>query len=237
MRPLRLEILAQPDDVTCGPTCLQAVYAYHGLPEPLGRVIEEVEPLAAGGTLAVSLANHALLRGWRALIYTYNLHVFDPTWFERPGIDLRGKLEAQARRKRDRRLREASTAYLRFLSQGGTLRMEELRPRLIRRWLERDRPILTGLSATYLYGCAREVGERVMHFDDVGGAPQGHFVVLCGFDRDRGEVLVADPLHDNPGFRVPSYWVGIERLVGAILLGVLTYDANLLVLEPPEPPA
>jgi hypothetical protein len=201
---------------------------------PLARVIAEVEPLAAGGTLAVSLANHALARGWGALIYTCNLAVFDPTWFDRPGIDLRERLEAQARVKDDVKLREASEAYLRFLEQGGALRMEELTPRLIRRWLERERPILTGLSATWLYGCAREVGERVMHFDDLAGAPQGHFVVLCGFDRDRGQVLVADPLHDNPGFQVPSYQVGVERLINAILLGVLTYDANLLILEPPE---
>jgi hypothetical protein len=236
-RPLRLEILPQPDDSTCGPTCLQAVYAYHGRPEALARVIAEVEPLAAGGTLAVSLANHALARGWRALIYTYNLTVFDPTWFERPGVDLRERLETQARIKPDVKLREATGAYLRFLEQGGTLRMEELTPALIRRWLERERPILTGLSATYLYACAREVGEKKLHFDDLAGVPQGHFVVLCGYDRDRREVLVADPLHDNPGFRVPSYWVGVERLIGAILLGVLTYDANLLVLEPPEEPS
>lgn len=233
-RSLRLEILPQPDDITCGPTCLHAVYGYHGHTMSLARVIEEVEPLRAGGTLAVSLANHALARGWRALIYTYNLSVFDPTWFDRPGVDLRERLHAQARTKDDPRLREATGAYLEFLERGGSLHMEELNPAFIRHWLERERPILTGLSATYLYGCAREVGDRVLYFDDLAGVPQGHFVVLSGFDRDRGEVLVADPLHDNPGFRVPSYWVGVQRLIGAILLGVLTYDANLLILEPPE---
>jgi len=28
--------------------------------------------------------------------------------------------------------------------------------------------------------------------------------------------------------------VPVQRLINAILLGVLTYDGNLLVLEPPE---
>ena len=45
-------------------------------------------------------------------------------------------------------------------------------------------------------------------------------------------VLVADPLQDNPRYGVHYYWVHIQRVLGAILLGVLTYDANLLVLEP-----
>ena len=30
------------------------------------------------------------------------------------------------------------------------------------------------------------------------------------------------------------YWLPVERVINAILLGVLTYDANLLVLDPPE---
>ena len=38
MRPIR--ILAQPDDSTCGPTALHAVYASLGLKLPLEQVIE-----------------------------------------------------------------------------------------------------------------------------------------------------------------------------------------------------
>ena len=236
---LTLDILPQPDDSTCGPTCLQAVYRYHGDPLPLPRVIAEVTPLASGGTLAVFLANHALARGYGAIIYTYNLTVFDPTWFQRPGLDLRERLRAQAGVKRSRKLLDATDAYLEFLDRGGELRHEELTPRLIESWLERERPILTGLSATYLYDCARESGDHVLRPDDAAGSPQGHFVVLCGNDAARGRVLVADPLQDNPRFGSHYYWVDTDRVLGAILLGVLTYDANLLILEPPggAPPA
>ena len=63
---LHLEISGQPDDTTCGPTCLHAVYRYYGDAIPLRQVIAEVKSLSGGGTLAVLLGNHALSRGYRA---------------------------------------------------------------------------------------------------------------------------------------------------------------------------
>lgn len=231
---LQFDISYQPDDASCGPTCLHAVYGWYGDEVlDLAEVIAEVEPLETGGTLAVLLALHALRRGYRATIYTYNLQLFDPTWF-RNGVDLAAKLHEQAAQKRDPQLRFATRAYLEYLELGGELKFEELRPSLIRRYLKRRVPILTGLSATYLYESARELGRHQLEYDDIGGYPTGHFVVLCGYDKKSREVLVADPLSDNPRYRSRRYPVGMQRLMGAILLGVLTYDANLLILEPPE---
>ncbi len=229
---VNLEILAQPDDSTCGPTCLQAVYEFYGDGIGLAQVISEVVPLETGGTLAAHLACHALRRGYDATVYTYNLELFDPTWFSSPGIDLSERLRAQAKVKNDSKLRAATDAYLDFLSLGGVLRFEELSPHLLRRHLKRDQPLLTGLSATYLYGSAREVGGNVLEYDDIRGTPTGHFVVLCGYDGARGEVLVADPLRDNPRFGSQYYVVSVYRVLAAILLGTTTYDANLLVVTP-----
>ena len=59
---LEVEILTQPDDFTCGPTCLHALYQYFGDEIPLEQVIREVQFLEGGGTLDVLLANHALKR-------------------------------------------------------------------------------------------------------------------------------------------------------------------------------
>ena len=42
---------------------------------------------------------------------------------------------------------------------------------------------------------------------------------------------VADPYQPNPA-KERYYEVGINRLICSILLGVLTYDANLLVISP-----
>lgn len=231
---LRLDILAQPDDQTCGPTCLHALYRYYDDTQPLSEVIGRTKMLPTGGTLAVLLACDALRRGYAATIYTYNLRLFDPSWFKpTAGAPLREKLSAQLEAKPgDERLRIATHAYLDFLDLGGVVRFQELNRALIRDFLLRERPILTGLSATYLYDCARELGSPSRD-DDVRGEPSGHFVVIAGCDALGERVLVADPLADRPGFRDHLYEVGIERLLGAIMLGVFTFDANLLILEPP----
>lgn len=229
-KELELEVLPQPDGTTCGPTCLHAVYRYYGVDIPLRRVIAEVAPLPDGGTLAVLLASHALRHGFDAEIYTYNLQLFDPTWFV-PEVDLAERLRRQRAAKSDAKLALVTDAYLEFLELGGAVRQQELSAELIRGFLDREVPILTGLSATYLYDCAREHDDD---YDDVRGEPTGHFVVLSGYDRRQGAVLVADPLHDNPGFGGQYYRVDMRRLISSILLGILTYDANLLVLTPRE---
>ena len=231
---LELDILQQPTDTTCGPTCLHAVYRYHGLELPLLQLIQETHILEGGGTLAVFLACDALRRGFTAKIYTYNLRVFDPSWFE-PGsnIDLSEPLKAQSRVKSDPKILLASNAYREYLRLGGIIRFEDLTADLIRRHLKKGRPILTGLSATYLYHCQREIDDP-LSYDDLKGVPQGHFVVLAGYDKRTGLVQVADPLLDNPRFRTQFYEVRFERLLGAIMLGVLTFDANLLIIEPSD---
>jgi Peptidase_C39 like family len=227
-----LDMNLQPDDESCGPTCLHAVYRYYGEDVSLSQVMSEVELLETGGTLAVLLALHALARGYRSTIYTYNLQLFDPTWFMTPAVDLAERLEAQAAEKEDAKLRFATRAYVDYIERGGRVEFEELNPALLRRHLERGHPILTGLSATYLYGCARERGWEDLEYDDVRGYPTGHFVVLGGYDPATDEVHIADPLQDNPRYLSRYYPVGMQRLLGAILLGVLTYDANILILEP-----
>lgn len=232
---LELEILPQPDDVTCGPTCLHAVYRYFGHEMPIDAVIDEVEQLETRGTLAVMLGVHALRRGYGATIHTLNLTVFDPTWFA-DGVDLADRLQRQARIKDDARLRFATRGYLEFLSLGGEVRFAELGPDLLVKPLSRGLPVLTGLSATYLYRCAREREvdrDGTMVYDDVVGEPTGHFVVLSGHDPEEGTIRVSDPLHENPAFGTPEYVVPVGRVLGALLLGALTYDANLLILEPP----
>jgi hypothetical protein len=228
---LHLDILPQPNDYACGPTCLHAVYRYFSDSLPLEQVIEEAVQLEEGGTLAALLGCHALDRGYQATIYTYNLVAFDPTWFAPGARPLEELLRAQMAVKDVPKLHTATEAYLAFLRRGGTILMEDLTTALVRKYLNRQIPILTGLSATYLYRNAREYGPKCDP-DDIRGEAAGHFVVLCGYDRDNRAVLVADPLHPNPLAASNMYLISIDRVLCAILLGILTYDANLLIIEP-----
>lgn len=228
---LELTILPQPDEDACGPTCLHALYRYYGDEIGLPEVVSGIERLENRGTLAVFLAIHALKRGYKATVYTYNLQVFDPTWFQTAGVDLSAKLRAQIEAIPKPRLRTSCRAYLEFLALGGRVEFQDLTQDLVREYLARGRPILTGLSATYLYRTAREYGPRD-DYDDIRGKPSGHFVVLCGYQSRRRQVTIADPMFPNPRFAALKYNISIDRVVGAILLGILTYDANLLVIEP-----
>jgi hypothetical protein len=153
--------------------------------------------------------------------------MFDPSWFD-GGSDIADRLRWQLKHKGGVRRAAATKAYLRFLAGGGRIRYRVMRPELIAGYLRRGIPVLTGLSATYLYGCARETEKD---YDNLRGVPQGHFVVLSGWDARRRTVEVADPLQDNPLHGRCQYTVGMDRVIGAILLGIVTYDANLVTLQ------
>jgi hypothetical protein len=228
---LNFDISAQPDDITCGPTCLHALYQYYNDDIPLKNVISEVKSLKTGGTLAVMLGNHALKRGYHAHIYTYNLNVFDPSWFSLSSKKLIQNLKKQMRYKfKSKRLQVASKAYIKFLEGGGKILQQELDETLIKKYLKQSIPVLTGLSATYLYGTQREISSS-NKFDSIRGEPVGHFVIINGYDEITNTVYLADPMNPNP-LKSQYYSVTFDRLINSIMLGIVTYDANLLVIEP-----
>jgi hypothetical protein len=228
---LDVRMVPQPNDVTCGPTSLHAVYDFHGRPVDLTHLITRIGSLPDGGTLAVFLGIDALARGFSATLYTYDLKVFDPTWAGLDGEALIAKLGAQRRYKKGKRFNASSEAYMEFINGGGRVAFDDLTPDLLDHVFDRQLPILTGLNATYLYGTRREYTDRhdLAHADDLRGHAVGHFVVLCG---RRGDLVrVADPFYDNPLGEGHYYDVDVDRLIRAILLGAITYDANLLVIS------
>ena len=229
---LNFDIKAQPDEVTCGPTCLHALYKYYNDDIELKKVIQEVKQLKSGGTLAVMMGNHALQKGYKASIYTYNLNVFDPSWFKLSSPKMIQNLRKQMRYKfKRRKLQVASRAYIKFLEAGGKLKQDELDENLIKNYLRKSTPILTGLSATYLYGTPREIADK---FDSIKGEPAGHFVIINGYDEAKNCVYLADPMNPNP-LKSQYYSVSFDRLINSIMLGIVTYDANLLIIEPKQP--
>lgn len=228
-----VSISAQPDDTTCGPTCLKTIYNFYDDNISLEQVIDEVPTLLDGGTLGAWLATHALKRGYRVTIYSYNLNLFDPTWYGEEAAFIKQKLVNQAALKGDPKLKQVTEAYIAFLDAGGELEFEVLQPSLIRSFLNKGIPILTGLSATFLYRSKRELGTD-NEYDDLRGEPVGHFVVLHGYDRETKTVMVADPLLENPLAKGHQYEIEINRVINAILLSIVTYDANLIIIRRPE---
>lgn len=234
---LLVEQFAQPDDVTCGPTCLRKVYNYFGFDLPVDTVLGEIDRNEDGGTLAVFLGVSALRRGFQARIYSYDLRIFDPTWRALSREALTEKVRLRIPHLSRAKARRSATAYLDFLERGGILGFEELTPALLKRILNQNHPILAGLSATHLYGFSRERHDPVTHQlidDDVAGDPTGHFVVISGYERWGRRFVVRDPSAHVPETRDGRLVVEAHRLINSVLLGDLTYDAVLLELWPSD---
>ena len=58
------------------------------------------------------------------------------------------------------------------------------------------------------------------------------YVILDGYDEQTGQIDIADPLLNNPTNQGQHYQVDFSRLINAIMLGIVTYDSNLLIIEP-----
>ncbi|MCB0317726.1 MAG: hypothetical protein KDD56_03150 [Bdellovibrionales bacterium] len=226
-----INMIEQPDDSTCGPVSLLSVYNYLGIEIDLETLLKDISSFADGGTLAVFLGIDALKRDLNAELISYNLEMFDPTWANLDSAGLIEKLTAQMRVKTRPKFLAASQAYIKYLSLGGKILFRDLSPTLFREYLKQELPILTGLSATYLYNCSREsvLSPEKLVPDDINGKPVGHFVVLNGVEGSN--ILVSDPYSDNPYGSDLQYSVTVDHLMHSILLGVVTYDANLLILS------
>lgn len=234
-----LNIRSQPNDETCGPTSLHAIYHYYGLQISLKDVIDTMEHSLSGGTLSPLLGKHALMHGFDATIYVNQLDLFDPTWFHKSRASqetLLIKLKSQDKFKHAKGFSIASKAYQDFLTLGGNIRFQTIDAQMFKDHFKKNIPILTGLNSTYLYRTSRELytssGESF--FDDLQGSSCGHFVVLCGYHEKRRHVIVADPWRENPLSKNNYYKVSLARLINAIMLGAQTYDATLLVITPKE---
>lgn len=237
MYKLDFKIEEQPDNTSCGPVCLKAVYEYYHTNVELTDLVNDIHQFEeGGGTLAVMLAKHALSMGFKTKMYSYNLNLFDPTWFKLSHTELIAKLnERKTIKNYDKKYVTTTDAYIEYINFGGELHFKDLKRGMITKYLKNNIPILTGLSSTWLYQMVRE--DPVTNIDsDIEGEPAGHFVVLYGYDEDKDEVLIADPYISNPIRGQHYYSVPMNRLITSILLGVMTYDGNLLIIHPKEIP-
>lgn len=225
----RFKIVAQPTETTCGPTCLHSVYRYHGDDISLDETIAAIPENPDGGTYSVMLANLALQRGYKATIYTYNLRVFDPTWKSLKSSELIEKLRLRLEHISSKRGRANLTAYIEFLELGGKLKFDELTTKLLAKLLKKGSPVIAGLNSTHLYRNSRV--KRTGKDDDVRGEVEGHFVTIFGYKKKDDTILVADPYQKNPLSDSLHYAIDSQRLINAIMLGIVTYDANLLLIE------
>lgn len=225
-----LDIEPQPTDTTCGPSCLETIYKYLGLNETRETLIQRIRTNEDGGTLGVHLGTDALKQNFDVTIYTHNLKVFDPTWFQLKQEEIAKKLRLQSQSHKDIKTLAASKSYAGFIEKGGKIFFKDLTSRFLFDLLKINGPVICGLSSTYLYHCSRERDEDLI-YDDINGVPQGHFVILSGINLDKNQVYLADPFQNNPAYKEKKYWVNLQHFINSVLIGVITYDANFILIQ------
>lgn len=234
---MELKIETQPDDESCGPTCLHAIYRHYGYNIPIEEVIETIDRSPSGGTFCICIGKHALQHGFKSTIYINSPVIFDPSWFvngEAENQFLIDKLKAQNTAKVNPYINAATAPIVEYLELGGKICSYPISAELLKQFFDNNIPVISGLCSTVLYGSIREFftedGKSI--YDDVRGSPCGHFVVLIGYDTKKEHVIIADPYTKNPLHQSSYYKVNIHQLINAILLGVITFDGNLTVIEP-----
>ena len=91
---LNLSIKNQPSYTSCGPTSLHSVYSFYNDDISLEQLVEDIDQFAeGGGTLGVVLGIHALARSYDVSIISYNMNIFDPSWFGETESDIKEKLQ------------------------------------------------------------------------------------------------------------------------------------------------
>ena len=220
----------QPTETTCGPTCLETIYKHLGFYEKEEDLFDRIDTNEDGGTLGVHLGTDALKQGFDVTIYTHNLNVFDPTWFQLKQKEIVQKLRTQSKSSKDSKTLFASSSYADFIEMGGKIYFKDLNSSFLYDLLHSHGPVICGLSSTYLYHCARE-RDSDLKYDDIEGVPQGHFVILSGIKKDLSQVFLADPFENNPAYKEQKYWVNLQHFINSVLIGVITYDANFILIQ------
>lgn len=215
-----IEMLPQPDDTSCGPTALHAIYKYYGLDIPLNTVISELEGYSTlEGTYDAMIGVDALKRGFQVNIFVYNLRIFDPSWKYDESIT--EKLYTMKARLSDPRLIKSVEWFIRFSEMGGHIVISSP---LINA-LTAEHPVICGLSATHLYNCRRE--NPITNEYDEFGSPVGHYVVTDAHFGDTS-VPIYDPYGDRSRIRKIEYIMPINAVIESIMLGTLTYDGSVI---------
>jgi hypothetical protein len=210
------------------PDLLAQVYRFLGYERAVDEVISDTRRNADGGTLGVYLGISALRNGFRPTIYTYNLRIFDPTWRRLSPPEISGKLRERRRFVRSRRLKRAIAAYVEYLGMGCRVPVFRARCGFLVGLLQTGHPILTGFERNVPLWVRSRTQRGVRR--RFAASPRGISSSCAGYYPRSDRFVVRDPSSNIPFSRNGKYTVEARRLIAAILLGDVTYDANLLVL-------
>ncbi|MBN1900523.1 hypothetical protein JW926_04265 [Candidatus Sumerlaeota bacterium] len=215
----------QPDDISCGLSCLKMVLDYYDQEQDMQALSEICPPLYDIGLFDSQLGKTAIDLGFDVTIYTYNYRIFHPIWNRLHLSDLIGKLVIKQACAMTPHQALSARHYIEYLQKGGELLFYPLSKELILAHLDQEIPVIAALDMSFLYDC-------VAFYDEFSEYRATHFVIIHGYDPKRNVFHVCDPWHSIP---IPHengrYAVDADRVINAIFLGQDRNDSSLIVIR------
>lgn len=209
--------------VNCGPNALAQLMSYYGEEVEPMELVRQTRMMKDFGTWDADLGKTAMAYGYRPTITTLNINTFNPRWYKLKKAALIKKLSEREKKVKGKLKKMNTRAFADHLKAGGKLAFKPISRELLYEKLLL-RPVLVGLSSTYLYKTFPE--------KNIGGDfYNGHFVTLDGYDPKSDKFSVVDPWHKIPFSKNGRYKVKSDELIAAIYLGEATYDCTVLELD------
>jgi hypothetical protein len=164
----------------CGPTSLQQILRYYGIDNGMEEILRSVK-MFSFGTPTVYLAMGAKKMGLDVKIVTLDVDYVDPSWKGITGDVIAGKLRERLKLVNlDENIRLRTEGLAEALESGVELEIEAPSKEILINNIKKGVPPIITVSYNILHGRMRKTsaGNR----DDVKGFPDGHFVVVNGYD-------------------------------------------------------
>lgn len=215
---------------TCGPSALQQILAYYGVKKSLNEILKNFK-MYEYGTWDFDLLSYVLRLGFKAEITTYNLDIFDPTWFKLSRKKLIKKLKSRLKYAKPFH-KQGIRSCIRFLELGGRIRFKIITEKIIKDYLRKKIPVIACFCFTALWKCKRAYSKKTKKgyksiSNDIRGVPEGHFIVISGYAKDK--FFVTDPSYNIPVSKTGKYSVPIKDLIAYILMKDY---GNICVIKP-----
>lgn len=199
--------------VDCGPCSLLNVYEHFGLKEKLTTIKQRIH-VHANGTYAAQLAQDAMEQGLEVELLTSSGYLVDASWSDLPNQAIIKKLRRWVVENPDERWYRSALYLQYYLEAGGKFKIIDFSTKLIDSYLVQGHVILALVEDSWLWGKRKIENSPV--FDDILGAPRGHFVVVYGQVAD--EYKISDPYPTGLPNRTGLYSVNKDKVLVSMLL-------------------
>jgi peptidase C39-like protein len=221
--PIRSEI--QPDDTSCGISCLKMLLAFHGISLSFDEMREIIPPLPDIGLYDSHVGKAALDLGFSVTIYSYNYTIFHPLWNHLTRKDLIRHLSTKNKSSMTPLQEFATKSYIEFMEAGGEVLFYPLSKELLLAFFEKGLPVMVALDMCFLY-------DSMVYYENTTEPRATHFVVLHGYNPENNTFRISDPWHSIPlPNNMGQFSLDADRVINAIFLGQNRNDAAVVVIQ------